>query len=547
MPMIAIDDIDPPIESVRKRPPTREAEAQLEDSIRHRGVLQPILVRKAGNRYVTVAGSRRLAAARAVGLSHIPAAVSEYLATFDAADQAVENMVRAPLEPIDQWRAIVRLQDQGYTLQQAAQCLGLSDRRTRQLDKLGRLHPDVLAQLERHGMPDDPQETIYVIAMVPPEVQAKALRDVLKAGHQALDDEPDWWRVTTLCTTGRISREDAIFDADKAGIVFEEDLFAQPGDHYQFTTRDVAGFIAAQKAALEAEAKKAKKRLQIGKWDPRGNSVVLPAGWVRTHGDHEKPRKDEAIFAVVAESGYSPGRVARVLARKVAAKDAHADAPATADEADDDTDFADPEPTAPEPAPPRDPISRAGHAAIASAKTEALRQHIIATVRRGMLRTDELLTLLVLALGARTVRVSAEAHKYDATGMRDLALRLVPRDNVDGILPEPENIAEIAAEALARLLLITTADDERHDHVPEWIGQAIGADAALPRFDTPEFLAQVSTAELRRVAMEAGIKAPAKAGDLRARLAGNLPDWRPCRFGAPAPKADVRIEEEEDA
>ena len=71
----------------------------------------------------------------------------------------------------------------------------------------------------------------------------------------------------------------------------------------------------------------------------------------------------------------------------------------------------------------------------------------------------------------------------------------------------------------------------------EWIGATIDAGAQLPRFDTEEFLKQVRGSVLVDLAEQAGIKSSGTVTALRARLVGQLPNWRPAasQFGAPGP------------
>ena len=87
-----------------------EALALLADSIREVGVLQPVLVRPAGDgEYELIAGERRWRAARRVGLQTIPALVRE---TDDAAalEQAlVENLHRDGLNPLEEAAAYQQL------------------------------------------------------------------------------------------------------------------------------------------------------------------------------------------------------------------------------------------------------------------------------------------------------------------------------------------------------------------------------------------------------------------------------------------------------
>lgn len=105
-----------------------EALSQLADSIREVGVLQPVLVRPAGDgEYELIAGERRWRAARRVGLQTIPALVRE---TDDAAalEQAlVENLHRDSLNPLEEAAAYQQLiEDFGLTHDEVAARVGRS-------------------------------------------------------------------------------------------------------------------------------------------------------------------------------------------------------------------------------------------------------------------------------------------------------------------------------------------------------------------------------------------------------------------------------------
>jgi len=104
-----------------------EALGALADSIREVGVLQPVLVRPAGDGYELIAGERRWRAARRVGLQRIPALVRE---TDDGAalEQAlVENLQREELNPLEEAGAYQQLiEDFGLTHEQVAQRAGCS-------------------------------------------------------------------------------------------------------------------------------------------------------------------------------------------------------------------------------------------------------------------------------------------------------------------------------------------------------------------------------------------------------------------------------------
>src|SRR3954467_15678257 len=84
----------------------------LAESIRHHGVIQPILVTETFDGYQLVAGERRVRAARLAGLERIPAIVRQ-LADRDQLELAlVENLQREDLDPIEAARAYRQLIDE---------------------------------------------------------------------------------------------------------------------------------------------------------------------------------------------------------------------------------------------------------------------------------------------------------------------------------------------------------------------------------------------------------------------------------------------------
>lgn len=75
--------------------------ASLRDSIRTHGVLQPLVVRRAGDRYQLIAGERRLRAARAAGLAAVPVTVVDFNDQQVLEAALVENIQRSDLNPIE--------------------------------------------------------------------------------------------------------------------------------------------------------------------------------------------------------------------------------------------------------------------------------------------------------------------------------------------------------------------------------------------------------------------------------------------------------------
>ena len=123
---VAVDALEP-----NPRQPRRDFDegsiAELAASIAQLGLLQPLLVRRRGERYELIAGERRLRAARAAGLSEVPVVVVE---TDDrgALERAlVENVQREDLNPLEEAAAYAQLIDEaGMTHEQLGERLGRS-------------------------------------------------------------------------------------------------------------------------------------------------------------------------------------------------------------------------------------------------------------------------------------------------------------------------------------------------------------------------------------------------------------------------------------
>ncbi len=101
-----------------------EALAELAQSIRDKGILQPLLVRPKGERFEIVAGERRWRAAQLAGLGEVPVIIRD-LADREALEIAiVENLQREDLGPLEEARAYQALLDQGHNQEGVAQAVG---------------------------------------------------------------------------------------------------------------------------------------------------------------------------------------------------------------------------------------------------------------------------------------------------------------------------------------------------------------------------------------------------------------------------------------
>ncbi len=99
---------------------------ELTASIKVSGILQPVLLRPVANRYQLVAGHRRTAAARAAGLTTIPAIIRSDTTEETQAEWAIiENVQRQDLNPLERAKAYKTYLDRfNLTHAQAAQRLG---------------------------------------------------------------------------------------------------------------------------------------------------------------------------------------------------------------------------------------------------------------------------------------------------------------------------------------------------------------------------------------------------------------------------------------
>jgi ParB family transcriptional regulator, chromosome partitioning protein len=97
---IGIDQIDAnPLQPRRLFQPERLAE--LTQSIRANGIIQPLVVRKAGERYQLVAGERRWRAAKLAGLARVPVVVQDIPDDRLLEITLIENIQREDLNPIE--------------------------------------------------------------------------------------------------------------------------------------------------------------------------------------------------------------------------------------------------------------------------------------------------------------------------------------------------------------------------------------------------------------------------------------------------------------
>ena len=107
----AVERLDPnPFQPRSAIDPERLAELQA--SIRASGIVQPILVRRRGERYQIIAGERRWRAAQALGLASVPVTLREVPDEKLLELALIENVQREDLTPLEEAQAFQRLQSE---------------------------------------------------------------------------------------------------------------------------------------------------------------------------------------------------------------------------------------------------------------------------------------------------------------------------------------------------------------------------------------------------------------------------------------------------
>ena len=99
---------------------------ELARSVREHGIVQPLVVMRAGDKYKLIAGERRFRAAQKAGLSTVPVVVKDSLKSGDALQIAlVENIQREDLNPMEEANAYHQLHDEfGMTQEEIARRVG---------------------------------------------------------------------------------------------------------------------------------------------------------------------------------------------------------------------------------------------------------------------------------------------------------------------------------------------------------------------------------------------------------------------------------------
>jgi len=151
---------------------------ELAESIRHQGVIQPVVVRVRGNNdYELIAGERRWRAAQIAGIEKIPAIIRDVPDEIAVAMALVENIQRENLNPIEEATALRRLVDEfQMTHQEAGDAVGRSRSAVSNLLRLLELSHEVRELVDAKHLEMGHARALLTLE---PSMQAQAAREVV--------------------------------------------------------------------------------------------------------------------------------------------------------------------------------------------------------------------------------------------------------------------------------------------------------------------------------------------------------------------------------
>ncbi len=118
---VSLDQIDLDTQVRTESGLDEESLQELAESVQANGILQPVLLRPNGGRFIVIAGERRCRAARLAGFSHVPALIGEADDGRAVAMQLIENVQRVDLSLLEIAAALRKLADEGKTLTEISQ------------------------------------------------------------------------------------------------------------------------------------------------------------------------------------------------------------------------------------------------------------------------------------------------------------------------------------------------------------------------------------------------------------------------------------------
>ncbi len=150
---------------------------ELSESIKQHGIIQPLVLRRLGNKYEIIAGERRYKASVMAGLKTVPAIISDIDDNQSAEIALVENIQRRNLTSIEEAKSYKNLLDRGYlTQEQLAQKMGVNQSTISNKLRLLNLSPEVQDALLQEKISERHARSLLAI---PKEEQSEWLKKII--------------------------------------------------------------------------------------------------------------------------------------------------------------------------------------------------------------------------------------------------------------------------------------------------------------------------------------------------------------------------------
>lgn len=197
---------------------------ELANSIREKGVIQPLIVRKKGEtKYEIVAGERRWRASQMAQLHELPIVVREYDDTEVLEIAIIENIQRADLNPVEEGMGYRQLMDKfGHTQEKLSEALGKSRSHIANLMRLLNLPDDVLGYLKSGEL-----SAGHARALITSDNASELAKKVIKGGLSVRQTEQMAKKTGSVVEQKSKARPKTHKDADTAAL--EGDLSANLG------------------------------------------------------------------------------------------------------------------------------------------------------------------------------------------------------------------------------------------------------------------------------------------------------------------------------
>ena len=150
---------------------------ELSESIKQHGIIQPLVLRRLGDKYEIIAGERRYKASTMAGLRTVPAIISDIDDNKSAEIALVENIQRRNLTAIEEAKSYKNLLDRGYmTQEQLAKKMGVSQSTIANKLRLLNLVPEVQDALLQNKIGERHARSLLAL---PKEEQAEWLKKII--------------------------------------------------------------------------------------------------------------------------------------------------------------------------------------------------------------------------------------------------------------------------------------------------------------------------------------------------------------------------------